>query len=57
MGGHFLFFGVKYLTSVFSFDELLVGAPMYTDIRLAAVERGRVYVFNNTGVSCGHLLM
>jgi len=27
---------------------------MYTDIRLAAVERGRVYVFNNTGVSDGH---
>ena len=31
-----------------------MGAPMYTDIHLAAVERGRVYVFNNTRVSDGH---
>ena len=37
--------------SCFSFDELVVGAPMYTDIRRAATEIGRVYVFNNTGVS------
>ena len=37
--------------SPFSFDELVVGAPMYTDIRQAATEIGRVYVFNNTGVS------
>ena len=37
--------------SPFSFDELVIGAPMYTDIRRAATEIGRVYVFNNTGVS------
>ena len=42
---------VSCLTSAFRFDELLVGAPMYTNIALVSVERGRVYVFNNTGVS------
>ena len=54
LSAHILFLTESYLTSAFSFDELVVGAPMYTDIHLAAVERGRVYVFNNTRVRDGH---
>ena len=36
-----------------SYDELVIGAPMNTDFdaRMIKVERGRVYVFMNTGVS------
>ena len=34
-----------------SYDELLVGAPMYTSFDPLAVERGRIYVFFNDEVS------
>ena len=33
------------------YDEVLVGAPMYTDFNNVNVETGRVYIFKNTGVS------
>ena len=46
-----ILWGQRQSISCFSFDELVVGAPMYTDIRQAVTEIGRVYVFNNTGVS------
>ena len=37
--------------SLSSYDELLVGAPMYSDIETGRVEKGRVFVFENLGVS------
>ena len=30
-----------------SYDDVLVGAPMYTDIPQGKVESGRVYIFGN----------
>lgn len=33
-----------------SYDELLVGAPMYSSLNPLVVERGRLYVFFNAGV-------
>ncbi len=40
----------------FRFDELLVGAPMYTNLDPLRVEQGRLYVFFNTGVIIFFLL-
>ena len=34
----------------FRYDELLVGAPMYSALDHLAVEKGRLYVFFNDGV-------
>ena len=33
-----------------SYDDLVVGAPMYTGIPRGKVESGRVYIFNNLQV-------
>lgn len=38
------------------YDELLVGAPMYTMLDDLSPEQGRVYVFFNTGVNIIQLL-
>ena len=35
------------------YDEVIVGAPMYSDIDLAKIEKGRVYVFMNEQVGGG----
>lgn len=44
-----------FLLLLLSFDELIVGAPMYSNVNATeglAVELGRVYVYINTGVWC-----
>ena len=45
-------------TFLLSYDELVVGAPMYTAFGggTIGIERGRVYVFTNTRVSHGWLV-
>ena len=56
--GHAFIKFLSFQNSLLSFDELVIGAPMYTDYRSEpiGIERGRVYVFNNTGVSHGWLV-
>ena len=36
------------------YDDVLVGAPIYTDFESNKIERGRVYLFINSGVSFYH---
>ena len=44
-------YDVIHYLALFSYDELLVGAPMYTLLDPLFPEQGRLYVFFNNGVS------
>ena len=39
------------LDTRYSYDDLVIGAPMNTDYNTLSVEAGSIYVFLNNGVS------
>ena len=48
----FLYFCYIHITAhPNSYDEVIVGAPMYSNVEDIKVETGRTYIFRNTGVS------